>query len=135
MSDALIVDDEADVALSLSLVLRQAGIACRTARTLRKALIAVETEWPGVVLLDLSLAGGQDGWQVWERLARAGQGRSLSVIVFAADLNDLDRTEAARRGAAGALPKTAGPQAIIAAVRAVLRPAAPLSTGPTGRGG
>jgi DNA-binding response OmpR family regulator len=134
MNDVLILDDEPNLTVSLSLVLRQAGIACRTTRTLRQALLAVETEWPGVVLLDLSLAAGQDGWQAWERLAQAGHGRRLPVIVFAADLNDIDRAEAARRGAAGALPKTAGPQAIIAAVRAVLRPVVPLSAGPGSRG-
>ena len=130
MNDALIVDDEPGVTTAISLVLRQAGIVCRSAATARKALAAVATEWPGVVLLDLSLAGGQDGWQVWEQLAQTGQGRRLSVIVFAADLDDRDRAEAARRGAAGILRKTAGPQAIVAAVRDALCPAASLSAGP-----
>ena len=132
MKDVLIVDDEPGVTAAVSLMLKKSGIACRTASSVRKALAAVEAEWPGVVLLDLSLAGGKDGWQVWETLAQVGRGRPLAVIVFAAEINDQDQAEAARRGAAGVLRKTAGPKAIVEAVRHSLQRISPVPSVQTG---
>ena len=120
MRDVLIVDDEPGVTAAVGLMLKRSGIACRSAASARRALAAAEAEWPGVVLLDLSLAGGRDGWQVWETLAQAAHGRRLAVIVFAAGMDGHDQAEAARRGAAAILRKTAGPTAIVQTVRHIL---------------
>lgn len=107
MSDVLIVDDEPGVRESVRQGLRQAGLACRAVGSGHAALNAAREAWPAVVLLDLTLPGAWDGWQVWDRLIALSAGRALRVVVFAGGLDASDRTNAAQRGARAFLRKPA----------------------------
>jgi CheY-like chemotaxis protein len=120
MSDVLIVEDEANVRELLRHVLGRAGISFRTAFTGQQALKLAQVDWPVVVLLDLTLPGQVDGWQVWDVLAELAAGRALRVVVFAAELNPVDHMQAALRGAYGILRKPVLPGVLVATLQQAL---------------
>jgi CheY-like chemotaxis protein len=60
----LVVDDNADAAESLALLLRLRGHDVRTAHTAQAALAAAGAFVPEVVLLDLGLPGGLSGYDL-----------------------------------------------------------------------
>lgn len=122
MSQVLIIDDEPGIASMVAATLERAGLRTRVATGLQRALSAAASEWPDLVLLDLTLGGERDGWEVWDRLAELAAGRRLNVIVFAAELSEHDRAEADRRGAAGVLRKTSTSRQVVETVwRALAR--------------
>jgi DNA-binding response OmpR family regulator len=120
MSQVLIIDDEPSIASMVAATLERAGLRACVATGLQRALAAATSEWPDMVLLDLTLGGERDGWEVWNRLAEVADGRRLNVIVFAAELSEHDRAEADRRGAAGVLRKTSTPRQLVELVRRAL---------------
>ncbi len=63
----LVVEDDADVALALTLVLARCGHDARRARDADEALAAVRDWPPRVVILDVGLPG-RDGYEVARRL-------------------------------------------------------------------
>lgn len=75
----LVVDDNADSAESLALLLRLSGHQARTAYNGTSALAAARAFSPQVVLLDIGLPG-MDGYEVARRL-RAGAGGEKMVLV------------------------------------------------------
>ena len=105
MNDVLIVEDEAGVRAFLQQALGRVTLPFRTAPNGPKALQLAREGWPAIVLLDLTLPGKLDGWQVWDALREMAQGRPLRVIVCAADVDSVVRAESAGRGAAGLLRK------------------------------
>jgi len=120
MSHVLIVDDEPNVVRFFPLTLQQAGFTCQAAWTKRQALAAAAAHWPDVVLLDLTLATADDGWEIWDELALQARGRPLRVIIVSGELTSARRTEARRRGAAATLAKTVPPASLVKAVRTAL---------------
>jgi CheY-like chemotaxis protein len=83
----LLVEDEADLRLSLGLALRVAGYEVWEAATGTEALEHIGTDGdglPGAMLLDLRLPD-VDGWEVLARLEARGLLPSLPVIVGSAD--------------------------------------------------
>ena len=120
MSDVLIVEDELGVRQFLKHVLQRADIPFRVATTGEQALKLAAANWPTVVLLDLTLPGRWDGWQVWEGLSILAGERPLRVVVFAAALTEADKVQAARRGAWGSLRKPVLPSTLIATLRQAL---------------
>lgn len=105
MNDVLLVEDEPSVRLFFGQALKRLAIPCRVAANGIKALHLARENWPALVLLDLTLPGRLDGWQVWDGLADLAGGRPLRVIVCAAEVDGLVRAQSARRGAAGLLRK------------------------------
>jgi two-component system OmpR family response regulator len=107
MTDVLIVEDEPGIREFLRQALSQSAIPFRIVAGGMQALESARLAWPTGVLLDLTLPGRLDGWQVWDRLAAMSAGRPLRVVVFAADLDSQDRAWAEQRGAFGIVRKPA----------------------------
>jgi two-component system C4-dicarboxylate transport response regulator DctD len=105
MNDLLIVEDELGVREFLRQALGRAGIPFRIATSGTQALALAEVDWPGAVLLDLTLPGRLDGWQVWDALLAFSAERLLRVVVFTAELDGDDRARAIARSAFGILRK------------------------------
>ena len=105
MNDVLIVEDEPNVRLFFEQAFKRLAVPCRVAATGAKALQLAQDRWPALILLDLTLPGRFDGWQVWDELSYIAHNRPLRVIVCAAQADSLVRAECARRGAAGFLRK------------------------------
>jgi CheY-like chemotaxis protein/anti-sigma regulatory factor (Ser/Thr protein kinase) len=93
----LVVDDNADGAESMALVLRQEGHQVRVAYDGPSALDAARALAPEVVLLDIGLPNGMDGYEVARRLRAlpdAAGARLIALTGFGAD-GDGQRSRAA----------------------------------------
>jgi two-component system OmpR family response regulator len=120
MKDVLIVEDEPGVREFLRHALSQACIPFRLVPNGQQALASARLAWPTGVLLDLTLPGDLDGWQVWDRLAAMAAGRPLRVVVFAGELDRQDRALAAQRGAFGLVRKPASKMHLVEILQRVL---------------
>ncbi|HEY7376897.1 MAG TPA: ATP-binding protein [Polyangia bacterium] len=76
----LVVDDNVDAADALQYVLKLGGHRVRVAHDGPGAIAAAAAEPPELVLLDIGLPG-MDGYQVAERLRRAGHDRAALVAI------------------------------------------------------
>lgn len=81
---ALIVEDEAIIALALRIELEQIGHECDIAGTGRKAIEHAEVFQPDIVLMDIHLAGAMDGIES----ARQIQAISDARIIFMTGYSD-----------------------------------------------
>jgi CheY-like chemotaxis protein len=90
----LVVEDHADSARSLSLLLELLGHEVEVVADGRKALEAVERFRPAVVLLDIGLPG-MDGYEVARRLrARGSKALLVSLTGYGRDADKLRSREA-----------------------------------------
>jgi two-component system response regulator PilR (NtrC family) len=96
----VVVDDELSMREFLSILLKQEGYEVRAVPSAEEALVAVETEWPRLVLTDLNLPG-DDGIELLKRLkARAATiQKDVSVVVVTAYGTTESAVEAMRMGA------------------------------------
>jgi CheY-like chemotaxis protein len=119
----LVVEDEADLRLSIGLALRVAGHEVWEAATGSEGLAYLEVsphsrQLPHAVLLDLRLPD-IDGWQVLEALERRGLLPSLPVIVGSADADPEARRRAEAAGCLAYLVKPFEPEDLLAVLRSI----------------
>jgi CheY-like chemotaxis protein len=103
----LVVDDHADAADSLAMLLRMEGHQVRVARNGPDALDAVRAEPPEVILLDLGMPG-MDGYEVARRL-RQRDGRGLLIVALTGWGQEEDRRRTREAGFDHHLVKPADP--------------------------
>jgi PAS domain S-box-containing protein len=105
----LVVDDNADAAASLAVLLRLEGHDTRVAHSGPSALDEVEQRRPDVVFLDIGMPG-MDGYEVARRLrARHGDG-ALKLIALTGWGKEHDRARAQAAGFDHHLTKPVAPQ-------------------------
>jgi DNA-binding NtrC family response regulator len=114
----LVVDDERNIRLTLSMVLEGMGLAVETAVTGEEALEKLEQRAPNLVLLDLRMPG-IDGMEVLRRLA--GRRPDVKVIVITAHGTVASSVEALKLGAVDFLQKPFTPEEIRTVCTEVLR--------------
>ena len=144
MSDAgaeqktvLIVDDDPDWRRSLSEVLSH-HVPVRTASCAAQALGIARATPPAVIVLDVMMPGGMDGFRTFAELAKGPETRDIPVIFLSAvnslmNVSFAPSTIRAQLGAepAAFLEKPVPPQVLIAEVRrAMERPRPPAATPP-----
>lgn len=83
----LIVDDNEDALLILSMIASQLGIASQTATDGEKALSCVARRIPRLILLDLMMPR-LDGYGTFQRLRSSATWRDVPVIIVTACLHD-----------------------------------------------
>ncbi len=105
MPDVLVVEDDFALGEFVSRALGRDGIPYRLAQDGGEALHLAAEQWPAAVLLDLTLPGTLDGWQVWDALLAKAGGQTLRVILFAAELDSHDWQQAQQRAAWAVLRK------------------------------
>jgi CheY-like chemotaxis protein len=115
--DVLLVEDDPGVRMFVKLALKKAGIPYRVAVHGGQALALAAEAWPGVVLLDLSLPGGLDGWAVWDRMRDQADTRSLKVYVLSGDIDPALEEEVRQRGGVGVLRKPVHPETLVECIR------------------
>lgn len=123
MKNVLVIEDEPDVQELLSELLARGHLSCQIAGEGLMALKLAKAQWPQVVLLDLTLPGEWDGWQVWDRLLAMADGRPLRVILFTAAVTESGLEEARRRGAFAIAPKPVRPRQLMAVLERALEDA------------
>jgi two-component system, OmpR family, response regulator len=109
----LIVEDEADAADSLAVLLRVSGHDVHVTFDGPSALSAAESRPPDVVLLDLGLPG-MDGWEVVRRLRQMRFSRRPQVIAVTGYDGAEHRKRSYQMGVDFHLAKPADPEMISA---------------------
>ena len=117
-SRVLIVDDHALVGAGLVRVLEASGLRTHWCGDAAKALDAVRRDTWHVVLLDVSMPGG-DGLDLLKRI-KASHPR-LPVLMLSMHAENLFAMRALRNGAAGYLTKDSPPEILIDAIHAAAK--------------
>ena len=113
----LIVDDEADLAFPLRLLLEAEGCEPLLAADGEAALRVVDSESPDVVVLDLRMPV-LDGWMVLAQLG--GRAERPRVVVCSALTRVADQQRAFELGADAFVPKPFEPEYLVRTLREVL---------------
>jgi PAS domain S-box-containing protein len=108
----LVVDDDIDGATSLAMVLRLRGHETKVAHDGFAALEVARSFRPEVVLLDLALPGGLDGYDVARKLRGEEVLRDARIVALTGWGQEEDRQRAVQAGFDEFLVKPAGPQAL-----------------------
>jgi len=117
MATILVVDDEPKITQLVRDYLERAGFAVITARDGREALMRVQGQRPGLVILDLGLPQ-LDGLDVTRSLRRDSD---LPIIMLTARDDETDKLIGLELGADDYITKPFSPRELVARVRAVLR--------------
>ena len=94
----LIVDDEANIIVSLEFLMQQAGFQVDVARTGEEALDQLSRLQPEVVLLDVMLPG-IDGFDVLQFIRQTPHLQHTAVIMLTAKGRDIEMTKGLALGA------------------------------------
>lgn len=117
----LVVDDEYYMRETLEMMLRHEGYEIITARNGLEALQRVEDEMPDLILLDVSMPPGMDGYEVCLQLKR-NKRTALIPVTFLTAQNDIDsRRHGLDVGADDYLTKPVNYELLLARVRSQLR--------------
>ncbi|PUE42347.1 response regulator transcription factor [Limnohabitans sp. Bal53] len=117
----LIVDDDAELAAMLVMLLSREGWLTRTALSAAAAESALRLQLPAIVLLDAMLPDG-NGFDLARRWRSAHP--TLGIVMLTARGDPLDRVLGLEIGADDYLPKPFEPRELVARLRALLRRAA-----------
>ncbi|MDR3536402.1 MAG: response regulator [Acetobacteraceae bacterium] len=114
----LVVEDNAQLASLIAKLLKENGFAVDAVATADAALAAMDTAHYDLLLLDLSLPGG-DGADILKAIRR--RGRSTPVLVATARADVTQRVQTLNEGADDYLVKPFSLEELLARVRALLR--------------
>ncbi|MCB5169227.1 response regulator transcription factor [Streptomyces bambusae] len=121
MTRILVVEDDADVATVLRVLLTRAGYEVLQAEDGREGMRRLFDAEPDLMVLDIGLPG-LDGWQVLERTRDM---TDLPVLLLSARGAEADRVRGLRAGADDYLGKPFGHEELLARIEALLRRAGP----------
>lgn len=93
----MIVDDNADAAATLNMLLRSLGYEIKVASTGAEALLLASDFKPDVVLLDIGLPG-MDGYEVARRLRNLVQHRPMKIVAVTGWGQEADRQNSREAG-------------------------------------
>jgi DNA-binding response OmpR family regulator len=119
--NVLVVEDEASIASFVSLYLKNAGYAVRTAATGSEALAQLAAEQPGLIVLDLMLPD-IDGIEVCRRIRKTSD---VPILMLTARDEDVDKIIGLEVGADDYLTKPFNPRELVARVKSILRRSVP----------
>ncbi len=120
----LIVEDEADLAVTLAYNLKQAGYEARVAATGAQAFAALREAVPDLVLLDLMLPD-VSGTEICRRIRSEARWRAIPIIMLTARGEEVDRVVGFELGADDYVVKPYSVRELLLRVAAVLRRARP----------
>jgi len=105
MADSLlIVDDEKDTSESLKMFLDMKGFAVRIAFSGQEGITAVREAVPDLVMLDLQMPGGLDGWQTLKQMKQIASGIRVVIVTGSTPDRGLEQL-AIQEGAIGIITK------------------------------
>jgi DNA-binding response OmpR family regulator len=121
MDTLLMIEDDHRLAQMVSEYLQQSGFAVHHAATAEEGLLALASQTPSMVLLDLMLPDA-DGLEVCRRIrSLPGSLAQTPVLMLTAKGDPMDRVVGLEIGADDYLPKPFEPRELLARIRAVLR--------------
>lgn len=115
----LVVEDEVDLADLICFHLEKEGFTCRRQYDGNGALAEVQRDPPDLVLLDLHLPGGEDGFALARFLRE--RSRKVGIIMLTASGDTIDQVVGLETGADDYVSKPYQGRALLARIKAVLR--------------
>ncbi len=115
-SKVLIVDDEANIVISLEFLMEQAGYDVAVARTGAEALEQVEHFTPDVVLLDVMLPG-INGFDILQHIRQNVRSQNTAVIMLTAKGREVEVAKGLALGANAYITKPFSTRELLAEVR------------------
>jgi DNA-binding response OmpR family regulator len=120
-STIVVVEDDAAIADLVELYLRREGHRVVRATDGDAALSVIDGVTPALVVLDVGLPEGPDGFEVCRRLRSRPATAHVPVILLTARDDEVDRVVGLELGADDYVTKPFSPRELVARVKAVLR--------------
>jgi two-component system alkaline phosphatase synthesis response regulator PhoP len=117
----LIVDDEPQIVEVLQDYFTQSGFRVLSARDGPSAFSILRAERPDLVVLDLMLPGGMDGFDICRRLRQDPALAEIPIVMLTARGEETDRLIGLELGADDYVVKPFSPREVVARVKSVLR--------------
>jgi DNA-binding response OmpR family regulator len=118
----LVVDDEANILLSLEFLMKKAGYEVRLARDGEEALAEIDKARPDLVLLDVMMPK-RNGFDVCEAIRANPEWRAVRVILLTAKGRDIEREKGLALGADDYITKPFSTREVVERVTAWIGPA------------
>ena len=118
----LVVDDEANILLSLEFLMKKAGYEVRLARDGEEALTEIGKARPDLVLLDVMMPK-RNGFDVCEAIRANPEWRAVRVILLTAKGRDIEREKGLALGADDYITKPFSTREVVERVTAWIGPA------------
>ena len=126
----LVVEDEANIADSLSFLMKREGYAVQIARDGETAVRILEERPADLVILDVMLPR-RDGFDVCRRIREMPACQHVKVMMLTAKGREHDRLKGIELGADDYVTKPFAPKELVARIEAVLRRMKPEATNET----
>ena len=118
----LVVDDEANILLSLEFLMKKAGYEVRRARDGEEALAEIGKARPDLVLLDVMMPK-RNGFDVCEAIRANPEWRAVRVILLTAKGRDIEREKGLALGADDYITKPFSTREVVERVTTWIGPA------------
>lgn len=116
----LVVDDEEDILELVEYTLTREGFQVSCVNSGEKAVAAIRSQRPDVVVLDLMLPG-QSGLDICRTIKNSSDLKNTSVVMLSAKGDETDIVLGLELGADDYVTKPFSPKVLVARVRAVVR--------------
>jgi DNA-binding response OmpR family regulator len=116
MKRVLIVEDQADIRELIRMTLEMEDLEIHEATTGQQGLEAAQRLQPQLVLLDVMMPGGMDGFQVCERIRAESRLKRTKVVLLTARAQPEDRARGMKAGADEYLVKPFSPRELLSVV-------------------
>jgi len=123
MAKLLIADDLVPIRQMVRITLSTQGWTILEAENGQKALEIARAERPDLMLLDVDMGAGPNGFDVCRELKSAEETKGIPIVMLTAHDSESDRAVGFAAGAAQSLPKPFGPLELIDTIRTILAPA------------
>jgi DNA-binding response OmpR family regulator len=115
----LVVDDKANIVLSLEFLMKQAGYDVRTASDGEEALAAIDADPPDLILLDVNMPT-KNGFEVCETVRARNEWSHIRIIMLTAHGRDIEREKGLALGADDYLTKPFAIREVVSKVQELL---------------
>jgi DNA-binding response OmpR family regulator len=115
----LVVDDEANIVLSLEFLMKKAGFDVRVASDGEQALAAVQERVPDLILLDVMMPK-RDGYDVCQTIRANPAWKDVRIIMLTAKGREIEREKGIALGADDYITKPFSTREVMARVRQYL---------------
>lgn len=123
MAKLLIADDLVPIRQMVRITLSTQGWTILEAENGTKALEMARAEKPDLMLLDVDMGAGPNGFDVCRELKADEATKSIPIVMLTAHDSESDRAVGFAAGAAQYLTKPFGPLELIDTIRTILAPA------------
>ena len=123
MAKLLVADDLVPIRQMVRITLSTQGWTIVEAKNGNEALELVRSEKPDLVLLDVDMGPGPNGFDVCRQIKADDATKDIPVVMLTAHESDSDRAIGFAAGATQYLTKPFGPLELIDTIRTILAPA------------